>query len=308
MSKNSDVFAASDYFFKDKSPVYLFTNENIPGYLGGLCLDNARVLTVGASGDHAFEAYLRGASYVDTFDINSWQGAIIELKNHMIRNLDYEVFMDFFFDKKRFFDTRLLKPIKPRFSNELNDFLQQYEKIGSDIFRYQNSVNPAYSDKMISYINDKTIYNKLSETLPEKINFTHCSMANLSATFHRRYDLIMLSNIFEYMYNQPNILNIEERIAFFYNDYLEKICSKNLKISGGNIYFTYMWNAEPYAWHKFIEYFNDQHFIKHKKSKRHEIRVQSVKSAEISCDCDAVLILQKKPRTNLLQTVLQRYL
>lgn len=80
----------SDYAFQDKSPVYLFTNENVAGYLRPINLQDARVLSIGASGDHAFEAYLAGAKHVDTFDINSWQKPVIELKTHMIRNLDYK--------------------------------------------------------------------------------------------------------------------------------------------------------------------------------------------------------------------------
>lgn len=306
MSERTDIFAPANYFFQDKSPVYLFTNENISGYLDGLYLENARVLTVCASGDHAFEAYLRGASHVDTFDINSWQGAIFELKNHMIRNLDYEVFMDFFFHAKYFFDTKLLKPIKPAFSDRLNEFLAHYNKVGRDAFKYKSSTNPFYSDKMISYINNKKMYDTLAEKLPKKINFKHCSMADVSTNFHKRYDLILLSNIFEYMYNQYKFINQEEKILSFYKDCLIKLCDKNLNFTGGNICFSYMWNAEPYPWRNFIEYFNDRYFYEKRKSNRHEIHATSFKSAELGCDWDIVLILHKTRQENLLLKLMQK--
>ena len=88
---------SNDNIFKNGAPVYVFTNENIAGYMPALGdITGARVLSVGASGDHAFESYLAGASHVDTFDINSNQKNIIELKTHMIRHLPYEKFTEFF--------------------------------------------------------------------------------------------------------------------------------------------------------------------------------------------------------------------
>ena len=67
------------------SPVFLFTNENIQGYLGQMnSVAGKDVLTVGASGDHAFECILAGAKKVDTFDTNFLQKHIIELKQKMI--------------------------------------------------------------------------------------------------------------------------------------------------------------------------------------------------------------------------------
>ena len=86
------TFAEAEFFstraFHDHAPVYLFTNENIYGTLKTAGdISNKKILTVGASGDHVFESYLLGARDVHTFDINSSQKNVIELKNHMIREL-----------------------------------------------------------------------------------------------------------------------------------------------------------------------------------------------------------------------------
>ena len=57
-----DIWATETYAFQDRDPVYLFTNENISGTLKTAPnISGARVLAVGASGDHAFESYLAGA-------------------------------------------------------------------------------------------------------------------------------------------------------------------------------------------------------------------------------------------------------
>ena len=107
--------------FQDKSSVYLFTNENVTEYIPPLDLTGARVLTVCASGDHALMSYLSGASHVDTFDINSYQKNIYELKMHMIRNLDFGAFHDFFFSRYNFFSRDIIRPFygDPRFPNAI---------------------------------------------------------------------------------------------------------------------------------------------------------------------------------------------
>ena len=67
------------------APVFLFTDENISGYLDKTDdLSGKSVLSVAGSGDHAFECLLRDAKSVDTFDVNYLQKHVIELKSKMI--------------------------------------------------------------------------------------------------------------------------------------------------------------------------------------------------------------------------------
>ena len=54
--------------FEDK--VYPFTTEEISGYFKYLNLKDKSVLTVGSSGDQAFNAIYYGARKVTLFDIN----------------------------------------------------------------------------------------------------------------------------------------------------------------------------------------------------------------------------------------------
>ena len=79
--------------FNWAGPVFLFTNENIADYLKKLGnVSGKDVLTVAASGDHAFESFLCGAKNVDTFDINYLQKHVMELKTKMIQKLEYPEF------------------------------------------------------------------------------------------------------------------------------------------------------------------------------------------------------------------------
>ena len=50
--------------------IYLFTTENIKGYMDELDLTNKKIITVTASSDHIINAILKGATKILTFDIN----------------------------------------------------------------------------------------------------------------------------------------------------------------------------------------------------------------------------------------------
>lgn len=244
----------SDYSFQDQDPVYLFTNENAVDTLrvmGGV--NGERVLTVGASGDHAFEAYLAGATHVDTFDINSAQNCVVELKTKMIKNLDYANFMDFFFEKNEFFNQKIIKPLYPKFSHELMVFLAKYIMYGNALFKYHGATCAKYIEPNISYIRSPENFEKLRDALPEKINFVHCGLDGVTKNFQEKYDVVILSNIFDYLYLQDMIR--EPRMIRFYNEILRPIANQNLSRKNGRICMDYMWNANHGNWANFMSHF-----------------------------------------------------
>ena len=284
-----------DYSFQDKSSVYLFSNENIAGYLNAVDVNGANVLAVGASGDHAFEAYLAGASHVDTFDINSWQKPVIELKTHMIRNLDYEKFRDFFFNPNYFFDLQMLNGIRSSFSPELKVFLQQCQNQGNKIFKYRGAQHAHYDTCVVSYLRDSAQYEKLSKILPEKIPFRHCNLADLSHQTSVRYDFMMLSNIFEYMYQNSGIPDFEGRLMAFYKDILCGLEQKNLT-PDGKMCFHYIWGGQPSAWASFMGYFEDNTFYEETGTSKVRFNSLTVPAATKSDVWDIALFLSKKTR------------
>ena len=244
---------SAQYAFQDKSSVYLFTNENIAEYMAPLNLSGARVLTVAASGDHAFEAYLRGASHVDTFDINSYQKNILELKTHMIRNLDYGAFRDFFFSDRNFFRYSIICRLRDDFSRDLRNFLSKYYKT------YDRSMFKSFSRVYMSgmsYLTCEDVYRQLARRLPSQINFQHCDIYHLSERFSDCYDLILLSNIFDYLYSGSGFVNYEHRLMQYYSDVLLPLASKNLVTRHGRIGATYIWGGQPSAWTNFTHYLN----------------------------------------------------
>ena len=103
-TKNTNLSTVNNPHW-DTGPVYLFSNENTAGAVKAMGdLSGRKILSVCASGDFVLDGYLAGAKQIDVFDINSYQYAVLELKMHMIKNLSYNTFQDFFFSQGRFFD------------------------------------------------------------------------------------------------------------------------------------------------------------------------------------------------------------
>ena len=288
-SHRIDFDIPANYAFQDESAVYQFTNENISGYLGAC--DNLRdgnVLAVGASGDHAFEAYLAGAKHVDTFDINSYQRHMIELKTHMIRNLKYSAFMDYFFYGQPTSNEKILKPILPLFSFGLMRFFKSGLLTS---FCLHN--NPCYDISNLQYLSSESKYNELASKLPEKINFVHCPLEYIPTVFNKKYNVVMLSNIFDYMYT--NIAPREERIHHFYNQILSPITNNILTPDNGTIFFNYIWNCKnPDRWVDFFYYFREKHQI----SDNQTFSVRCTLPAIIGDDVDVALMLRTRQMQN----------
>ncbi len=285
---SKDLFSTAYYAFQDHDPVYLFTNENIYGTLKTAGdISGKKVLTVGSSGDHAFESYLLGAQDVHTFDINSAQKNVIELKNHMIRNLSYADFMDYFFDKRNFFKQKILIPIKPLFSDDLCAFLKKCS--GWDMrknFKYRAAHTTEYDINKLQYIANEQNYEKLRDRLPAQIPFKHCDISTVRAAmqynvqkygphhqgqkntninqdmpamyanFTERYDLILLSNIFSYLYSDSR--DAEDRLTHMHRNVLEPLIANNTT-TNGRVYFHYIWGGNPSAWMNFLQYFQSHY-------------------------------------------------
>lgn len=287
---------ATESRFKNGAPVYVFTNENIAGYMPSLGdMTGARVLAVGASGDHAFESYLAGATHVDTFDINATQNNIIELKTHMIRHLPYEDFLDFFVGRHSFFDIDILKPIQNKFSCELKDFLKQYQHRGRRLFWYRDGISPGFDMFKISYMQSPDKYYELREKLPERINFTNCDIRGISTHFTQKYDVILLSNIADYVYG-AGVKTYEKLLPFFYRDIIIPISQKNLAYENGRICMEYLWGACPSRWDKDVQNLQNNVVVRQTHNFHHKIFGVPIKGADRGSEYDYAIILNQRVR------------
>lgn len=282
-----DLF--STYAFQDGDPVYLFTNENIHGTLKTAGdISGKKILTVGASGDHVFESYLLGAGDVHTFDINSNQKNVIELKNHMIRGLPYANFMDFFFDKKNFFNQKILISIKSNFSDDLRTFLKKCNGLDKrKNFKYRAAYTSEYNIKRLQYIANENNYNIVRDRLPERIPFKHCDIAKSVYSITEKYDLILLSNIFSYLYAYSR--DTAQRLHYMHSNVLAPLIVNNTT-NDGRVYFHYAWGERTEAWVNFLHYFQTQNALPSK------LVARTVDGAYHNYEFDTVLYATRNQR------------
>lgn len=288
MSKKSRFYISPDYAFQDKSSVYVFSNECVSGGIDALGdLQGKRVLCVCASGDQALDCYYKGASRVDTFDINSYQECIYELKTHMVRHFDYDDFLKFFFKDPWGLPLKMLAPISQYFSTRLNKFIQKYKERGERAY----SLLKVYDDSIIDnshYLRSKLDYLHLRERLPDGVSFRHCDSRALTANFKERYDVIILSNIFDYVY--PDSLSKEERHKIFFMKYLTPLAEKNLK-ANGCISARYIWAELPTAWTNFADYFQREYMA----TSEYRLGMRCARSYHDDV-ADMVMLLKRHPQ------------
>ena len=228
------------YLFNAIGQTFLFTNENVSGYVDNIKqnLDGARVLSVCASGDHAFTFYGAGAKQVDTFDINYAQKMVYELKNTMIRKLPYHEFLVFFYSKEAFFNRKIIAPIWNNFSDALKIYLEVFYSANLSHARRMFVYGRAINNPGIQYTVSKKQYDLLKSKLPTGINFMHTDLETLPQKINTKYDLVVLSNIFDYMYlDAPST---QAALMKFYENILLPIVKNNLN-PGGKIAFEYLW-------------------------------------------------------------------
>ena len=270
--------------------IYIFTNENISAYLSEIKnMRNARVLTVAASGDHVFEAYLAGARHVDTFDYNYLQRHVMELKTVMIHNLPRADFEEFFYCEHASMNLDIIRPLWDKFSPGLKVWLHAFVQ-NRRKFIYSRQ---RYNWFMPQYVTDDAKYQQLRECLPYTIPFTHTGVNRVAQKFYGQYDVIMLSNIWAHCTDEKH--SNQYNISMFYNQYVEPIVKRNLAPNGA-VFFDYQWQKEI-------------HYAEHERemilklcpqiSQIGDLRVKSCHSTRYTPEHphDAVLYLQLNNRT-----------
>ena len=265
-------------------PVYLFTTENISGYLDKIpSFENKNVLSVCASGDHAFECLLRGAKKVDVFDINYLQQYVLELKSKMIQNLSYKDFKHFFVEKRTFFDRSIINPIFKDFSEGLQTFLNVYyaHDVNNVLFR---SCEHIREYMLPSYMKDKAKYKQLGNLMPEKFNFIRCDIDKLCSKTQQQYSLILLSNIFGFKY----IVDVDcnKSANMFLSDVLDSLATRNL-CDDGIICWNYMWRCTPNS----VNFAPTTHADKYVFS---NVGISTARPMPLLSDIDRVFLMSKQ--------------
>jgi Protein of unknown function (DUF3419). len=231
--------------YKKYSKIYAFTTENIQGYYPYINFNNKSVLAISASGDHAINALLNGANIVDTFDINKLSKYYSELKYICLKNLEYDEFLEYFTSyNESTFNYKTFTRIKDSLSNDTYMFfegLYRHFDYNGKKFRTSEIFNTLYDIKeyKIRY-NEYLCENKylLVQAKLKPINFILSSVIDLNKYVNKKYDIILLSNISDYI-NEI----FKENYLDKYKKFIEEELSNLLK-PNGQIVLAYIYDYQ----------------------------------------------------------------
>lgn len=230
--------------------IYLFTTENIRGYMEELDLKNKKIITVTGSSDHILNAILKGAVEILTFDVNPLTKYYMDLKLEAIKNLDFDKFKKtFLYENEQSFNYNLIK--KLNLPKESKDFwMRKLKESDNDGLKLKQSslfntkyFNPESKIKQNIYLNRENydiIKSKLSSV---DIKFINCSIEKLEIS--EKYDYMFLSNISDYLsliYTE-NILEeykrlinrFQKKVSHIYMAYIYDIKKKKFRSNIDNL-------------------------------------------------------------------------
>ena len=231
--------------YTECSPIYIASTSNVKDTMA-LYGDAKKVLAVGSTGAHGFEALLNGAVKVDMFDVNELQKVFYNLMKTGIMYLDYEEFIKHFTWKEQ--KARFTKvDIGDLLSNEmydklvyhldedteyvlspLYDYFYSPDLIISKLFRFEHPVQTDYLKRFVSLYNEEEFY-KLKNMLLNgaDINYHIASLTDLDKKMTDSYDAIILDNILQSYKDIP-----EFDTPYDVNRFIDKRLSKLLDVGG----------------------------------------------------------------------------
>lgn len=252
--------------FSKFCPVYIFTTENIAGYLNTIDVKDKDVLVPCASGDHILEAISKGAKRVDVFDINVYAYHMARLKIAAVEALSKDEFLSFFVRKiddetinEKIFDRQIyeskIRKFLPTYSRNFwdvayNSWKNNHAKINkgknllhSGLFIHNFATQDGMI-KLLDYLKDdnyEKLKTKLSIMREENIEFFNCDIVDIEDKLDKSYDIIMLSNIQDYA---DEIYSVSDKIAGLkrYRDFIKNTLFKFLNKGGcvvGEYYYSY---------------------------------------------------------------------
>lgn len=212
--------------FTDYSCVFNNTNENIDEYFSLFPIDGCSVLTVAGSGDHVLQSVCYGAKSISAFDKNIFALYFTKLKIAACKGLNYQQFIDFFYEIDRyskviyekfrsFLDSEAMKFWDAMYND--GDFEKNFDNLllmeddrfnnGNNSFRKEENYNllkKRIFDVDISYFHFDLF--EILEHVPNNIF----------------YDAVFLSNIYDWI---KDIYGYKSKYEVFIKDIMSKYLS-----------------------------------------------------------------------------------
>lgn len=177
---------------QDLAPAYAISNEN-QRWITSRFQNAKRILTVAGSGDQAMFYAINGAKQIDTYDISLFARVIQDIKTTALKLLNHQEYCEMIesingtygdYTKAKHIDKIL--PHLPRASAET---LAQYGK-------YANFNRGAMYPEHLPTTSE---YARMQATIAQPYNFIHTPLNKLHERISGKYDIINISNIFDFV-------------------------------------------------------------------------------------------------------------
>ena len=184
--------------FSYYSPAYVLSNENLR-WTTGLTRDSGRrVLTVAASGDQPMFYSINGADKIDTFDVSFCSKAIMDIKTAALQTMardEYIAFLIALHSTKDAQNVTYMSDILAQIPQDSAQFVRDMQ--GRRIFG--NGLTP--QDYKMFYPTAQE-YKQMRDAANGYFKFIWTDIGSLHTHLTAEYDVINLSNIFEYLGTQ----------------------------------------------------------------------------------------------------------
>lgn len=179
------------------APAYVITNEDWR-WARAQTPQVTDVLTVAGSGDQALSYLLTGAKNVDTFDVSKCAGIIQDIKTTAMRLMPRDEYYWFMEELHYVWNPlecdRLVKMMDFLPQNTQNELRNNNQKI-----RFNCGLGPdAWPKNQFTRLE----YGRLQNMADRRIKFIDTDIKYLGVCLNKRYDLIDLSNIFDFNRSQ----------------------------------------------------------------------------------------------------------
>lgn len=194
------------------SRIYQNTTENLKEYMSYLNDNFSSALLPTASGDHLLEAALKSINDVTLYDINHLSKYFVKLKSEAIKNLNKQEYVLFMY--KKMLDPDIFNYFKDSLDEDTRIFWTElFKKCNTDqichnLFRNLGFISQGkivsgndYSQFCLcNYTNLLDHYYFIQDKLHTmNIKYIDDDIKNISKTTKEKYDLINLTNIYEYI-------------------------------------------------------------------------------------------------------------
>lgn len=192
---------SKEYFL----PAYIISNEN-QRWATNAVPNVKSILTVTGSGDQALFYTLAGIKIIDTFDITQNAGVIQDIKYTAIKHLPLNEYVNLLKQLHHSANAQSIpqfQKIKPFLSKHSFDIMQQVENMFNNdplvhIGMFGNGLSV---DSYPENLPTDSEYQTLKSKLNKPFKFICIDLEHLVEKLSKKYDLINLSNIFDYCYD-----------------------------------------------------------------------------------------------------------